>query len=403
MYKQTVITCLLFFSVVFPGALFSGPLKTAPEINAQAAILLDYKTGTVLYAKNADMQIPPASMTKLMTIHTVLKEIRSGAVSADDIVPISTNADFRNLPPRSSLMFLEEGQHVTLFELLQGLALPSGNDAGIAVAEYIYGGMDSFVDEMNREAAELGMLATHFDDSSGLSEKNITTPRDYAQFCRVYIEENSEYLERLHMPLSFTYPKPENLPPSESSVYGPITQPNHNTLIGRMAGVDGLKTGYIDESGYNIAATAELDGRRLVLVTMGGPGISGNDGAIKREIDAAVLFSYGFYAWCEYTPELPAHDTIKVWGAEHTELKIQYSSPLDITIKTAEIPGLKIISELNRIEPPVKAGAVVGKWYLVHREAPKEIIQTGTIMSAEDLEKGNIFRRIQSAVYRLIN
>ena len=371
----------------------AAPQAPAPVINAESAILLDFKTGAVLYEKNADSRISPASMTKLMTIHTALGFIRDGLVEADAPVPISEAADFRNLPPRSSLMFLEQGQKVTLMELLQGLALPSGNDAGIAVAEFLAGSLDDFVQLMNKEALELGMTQTHFADSSGLSEQNLTTARDYAKFCRIYIEENGKYLERLHLPLSFTYPKPENLPPSGESVHGPITQGNHNMLIGRMASVDGLKTGYIDESGYNFAATAVLGDRRLVLVTLGGPGNNSYDGSIKRALDAAALLSYGFYAWTNYIPQVPESERIAVYGGAQDSMGLVYSPASEILLPTARLDELHYVTELREIKLPVNQGSLVGRWTLMLDDAE---LQSGIITAAETVEKGNIFKRFFS-------
>ncbi|MDC7228004.1 MAG: D-alanyl-D-alanine carboxypeptidase [Spirochaetales bacterium] len=386
---------LLALMLIPAASVIAAPSVSAPEINAASAILIDSETGTVLFEKNADALIPPASMTKLMTIHTALEFINDGRAAADDLVPISANADFRNLPPRSSLMFLEEGQRVTLMELLQGLALPSGNDAGIAVAEYLAGSVEAFVGLMNEQAAKLGMLQTHFDDSSGLSEKNVTTAREYAEFCRYYIEKNSSRIADLHMLQSFTYPKTENLGPSGKSVHGPITQPNHNMLIGRMASVDGLKTGYIDESGFNFAATAVVDDRRLILVSMGGPGSNSSDGAIKRAIDAAVLLSYGFYAWSFYQPEVPLEESVRVYGGTIDNIGLVYSPADEILIRNTNLDKLEFVRVLRPIELPVEKGSLLGRWKLMLNE---EELQSGIITAAESIEKGNIFKRICDAL-----
>ena len=381
------------FLILIVSVLGAAPAVPEPEINAESAILIDFETETVLYEKNADRPIPPASMTKLMTIHTALGFIRDGRTDADATVPISAAADFRNQPPHSSLMFIEQGQSVTLLELLQGLALPSGNDAGVAVAEYLTGSLESFVGLMNKKAAEMGMKQTHFADSSGYSELNVTTAREYAMFCRIYIKENSRYLEKLHMPLEFTYPKPQNLPSSGESVYGPITQPNHNLLIGRMSTVDGLKTGYIDESGYNFTATATLGERRLVLVTMGGPGSNSSDGSLKRAIDAATLLNYGFYAWTSYCPEVPAGVRAAVRGGSRDSLGLVYSPAAKILVESSRLDELDFIPELRDAELPIKQGSLVGRWKLMLGD---EEIQNGIITAAETVEKGNIFMRIFS-------
>ena len=382
-----IITVLL----ITAAAAWAAPSLPAPLINAESAILIDAATGTVLFEKNADTPIPPASMTKLMTIHTALEFINDGRADANALVPVSAAADFRNLPPRSSLMFIEQGQRVTLIELLQGLALPSGNDAGIAVAEYLAGSVENFVALMNEQAEKLGMLQTRFYDSSGLSEKNVTTAREFADFCRIYIENNSRYNELLHLPQSFTYPKDKNLAASGKSVHGPITQKNHNLLIGRMASVGGLKTGYIDESGYNFAATAVQGSRRLILVTMGGPGSSSSDGSLKRAIDAAVLLSYGFYAWIEYLPQVPIDERIEIYGGAADSLGLVYSPAADILIQTAMLDELEFIPHLHEIKLPLSEGSLIGRWQLVLNGTE---LQSGIITAAEEVKKGNIFRRI---------
>lgn len=398
MFKPFKIFLFVIAAPLITGTLLADAGLAPPQINAEAAVLIEYSTGEILYQKNPDKIIPPASMTKLMTIHVILKAVGAGKINIDDPVPISESADFRSLPPRSSLMFLEEGQKVTLLELLQGLALPSGNDAGIAAAEYLAGDVKSFVDLMNTEAEALGMSSTHFDDSSGLSEKNRTTAADYAHFCRHYIEKHLEYIPSLHTPTGFTYPKETNLPDSGKSVYGPITQPNHNELISRFNGADGLKTGYIDESGYNLAATAELNGRRLVLVTMGGSGENSRDGSLHRAVDASTLLTYGFYAWSRYTPELPQNKKIEVFGAEKDFLEIGFSKADSIIVKTAEIDSLEIMEKYKTIEFPVKAGEIIGSWELVNRMDPQNVIQAGLIRAAESIEKGNLIERIFQSI-----
>ena len=144
-----------------------------------------------------------------------------------------------------------------------------------------------------------------FVDSFGYSEKNRTTPREFAAFCRFYLKNHPEALEELHILTEQTYPQEQNIPPGGSSTYGPITQYNHNNLVGSLEGVDGLKTGYIDEAGYNLAVTAEREGRRLLAVLMGGPGRDSREGSLTRTVDATALISYGYYATRTFRPIPP--------------------------------------------------------------------------------------------------
>ncbi|MBI9108640.1 MAG: D-alanyl-D-alanine carboxypeptidase [Spirochaetales bacterium] len=382
----------LFTAILISAAAFGQSAPPPPEINAASAILIESGTGAVLYEKNADSLIPPASMTKLMTIHVALNSIKAGVVTAASLVPVSEAADFRSLPPRSSLMFLEKGQKVSLTELLKGLALPSGNDAGIAVAEFIAGSVSEYVALMNLEAERLGLVNTHFDDASGLSEKNMTTAREFASFCAFYLNKHPEASTELHMLTTFTYPEDHNLPEGGVSVHGPIKQPNHNLLIGRMKNVDGLKTGYIDESGFNLAASAEFEGRRFILVTMGGPGRSSRDGSIRRAIDGAALFNYGFYGWTTFTPEVPENQQLRIWGGEKNMLNLRYSPANTLTVPAPDTGFLELTSEYIDIDYPVKKDSIVGSWKLADRNG--SILQSGTINAAEDVQEGNIFKRI---------
>ena len=156
-------------------------------------MLIDTATGDILYEKNADTIIPPASMTKLFAMYVVDQEVSGGRFSYDQIIPIPEEAYACNMPPHSSLMFLGEGHVVTLEELLLGLSICSGNDAAYALAYAVSGSMDAFIDRMNQVAKDLGLTHTHFVEASGYSELNTTTPREMAAFCRIYINEHQRH------------------------------------------------------------------------------------------------------------------------------------------------------------------------------------------------------------------
>ena len=392
---RTFTAVLLLLTTAF-GSAAAADSQPAPELNAEAAILIELSTKSVLFEKNADETIPPASMTKLMTIHLALNFVKAGTASLNSPVPVSRAADFRSLPPRSSLMFIEEGQKVNLLELLKGLALPSGNDAGIAVAEFLAGSVPEWVALMNHETKRLGMENTSFDDASGLSEKNMTTARDFASFCAFYIEEHPEALEMLHILTKFTYPEAHNIPEGSKSVHGPITQRNHNLLIGRMPGVDGLKTGYIDESGYNLAATAVRGGRRLILVTMGGTGYGSYDGSLKRVIDAVTLFNYGFYGWSIAEPSAPQDRRMRVFGGQEDYIDLNYEAAEAFSIKTERLGSLTFKTKLNEPAFPVKTGDILGSWLLIDGEG--QIYRRGDVKAANNCGEGNFFKRLIDSI-----
>ena len=282
------------------------------QVGADAAILIDVSNGDIIYEKNADKIIPPASMTKLFAMYVVEQEVLEGRLHYSDIIPLPPECWACNMPPHSSLMFLGKGQIVTLEELLLGLSICSGNDAAYALAYAVCGSMDAFVEQMNQAAVDAGLTHTHFIESSGYSELNTTTAREMAAFCRLYILEHPDSLKRFHSVPSFTYPKEKNMAPGDRYVAQDwsnglpekitmgITQENTNPLLGRMPGCDGLKTGYIDESGYNLALTVSRDGTRFLSITMGGKGKTTKEGQAGRVADGTALMETAFSIFRDY-------------------------------------------------------------------------------------------------------
>ncbi len=370
--------------------------QTVPTLNARSAILIDSLTGTVLFEKESSLSIPPASMTKLMSLYLVYKEIGSGRVSKDEIIRISREADFRSLPPRSSLMFLEEGQEVSMLDLMLGLAVPSGNDAAIAIGIRIAGSVDRFVEMMNKEAVEMGLNSFHFEDASGLSDKNMVTAADFAQFCSIYINSFPEALNELHSVNSFTYPKEENWKTNGSSVYGPITQYNRNNLLSAYAPIDGLKTGFIDESGYNVALTAQIGSRRLIAVLLGGPGETTVEGSMLRAIDGVNLLSYGFYSFTNIKSHIPELISPRVWKGSNTYVELKYPSIPVLTLPTEKAAIFKTRADLPpNIVAPVKEGDTLGE---IIQFAGDEVIGRYVITAAEDVDTGGFFKRLFDSI-----
>lgn len=274
-------------------------------LNATSSILLDSDSGYILYERNADKIIPPASMTKLFLIDCVLEKTREGKAKLSDIIELDQRAWACNAPPRSSLMFLGKGHIVSLEELLTGLSVASGNDAAAAIAYALFGSMENFIEEANALAKSLGLEKTVIVEASGYSENNLTSPREMAKFCRIYIERFPEALEKFHSIKNFTYPKESNLPPEQrgrpaqdfskgipEEIWTPFEFENTNKLIGVFPGCDGIKTGYIDESGYNLAMTTKTEDERFISVTMNGSGITSAEGDENRFKDGAKLHDW---------------------------------------------------------------------------------------------------------------
>lgn len=261
-----------------------------PVIQARSAVVLDAASGALLFEKNPDISIPPASLTKLVTMYTVMQAIENGEIGLTDTISPPSQSWARNLPRGSSLMFLGDGQQVSVEELLQGLAVVSGNDAAIALAIHTAGSVAAFVKRMNAVVKGLGLQHTHFEDPNGLSEYNHTTARDFARFSAVYVREYPEHLQCFHSLRQFSYPQQHNMLKPQIT----IRQTATNTLLWKLSGCDGLKTGFIYESGFNIALTAQRNGCRFIAVILGGVGATMEEGKRIREANGITLMEWAF-------------------------------------------------------------------------------------------------------------
>ncbi|MDR2133518.1 MAG: D-alanyl-D-alanine carboxypeptidase [Treponema sp.] len=377
-----------------PALLFPF-LAGAPGINSRAAVLADAETGTVLYAKNQDGEIPPASLVKLMTMHLVLKEAAAGRVSLDDTVPLGEKSWAINQPPRSSLMFLAPGQTVTLREILLGLAVSSGNDAAIAAALSAAPTVRDFVSMMNFEARRMGLVKTRFTEPSGISENNMTTAGEFALFCRQYIALHPESLAEFHSVPEFAYPKPQNTAAAFRGNSRTIVQNNRNALLKTFPGVDGLKTGYIDEAGYNIALTAERDGTRFVAVLLGAPASPGGDRL--RDKDGAELLSWAFANFRTVRPPAGDLEPARLWKgrADWARLKPAEGAalnPASFTAPKGRAGSLRLSAEIaDPLIAPLPADYPVGD--LVLSDEYGEVHRV-PLLTESSYEQGNIFKRI---------
>ena len=332
------------------------------QVGAEAAILIDVSNGNIIYEKNADKIIPPASMTKLFAMYVVEQEVLEGRLHYDDIIPLPPESWACNMPPHSSLMFLGKGQIVTLEELLLGLSICSGNDAAYALAYTVCNSMEEFVEKMNDVALEAGLTHTHFVESSGYSENNVTTAKEMAAFCRLYILEHPDSLKKFHSVKSFTYPKEKNMAPGDR--YGAqdwsnglpekitmgITQENTNPLLERLEGCDGLKTGYIEESGYNLALTVMRDGTRFLSVTMGGQGKNTKEGQAGRVADGTAIMETAFSIFRDYDlSNLQKSYFIKAYSAKEKGLNLIAAFEVP-TICVPFVSGNSIAENLQNVK-----------------------------------------------------
>jgi D-alanyl-D-alanine carboxypeptidase (penicillin-binding protein 5/6) len=351
---------------------------------------MDAETGTVLYEKNADEAIPPASLTKLMTAHIALREVEAGRISLDERREPPRSSWAINQPPRSSLMFLAAGQQVSLRELLLGLAIPSGNDAAVAVALRVAPTVEDFVDIMNAEAGALGLRATHFTEPSGISEYNLTSARDFARFCRFYLARYPQTLRDYHSVPEFAYPKAENVAERYREQPGTIVQYNHNTLLRDFPGTDGLKTGYIDEAGYNIALSAAREGTRFILVLLGAPAVWGGDR--MRDEDGRKLLAWSFDQYRTIRPVIPNPEPVRLWKGRQKELRLSIAETPDFT--GPKNRGQQLYLSMEIIDPliaPLAAGQNLGTLILSDDQGELRRIP---LLAAEDYDAGGFFRRL---------
>lgn len=335
----------------------------AGQLHARSAIVVDAASGEVLFEKNADEPIPPASMTKLVAMYTAFHAAENGEITFDDVVDLPPETWAVNIPSGSSLMFLGEGQRVTVRELLLGMAVASGNDAAIALALHVSGSVESFVERMNKEMARLGLDKTRFVEPSGLSELNMTTAREFADFALVYVRDYPEALRAFHSRTTLEYPQSANLGtgPADS----PILQHATNKLLGVLEGCDGLKTGFINESGYNLSLTATRHGDRFLSVTLGGSGSSTAEGSRLRSQDGTALMEWAFGNFTTVKPAPLQGVTLPVFGGTQESLEAipavpaAFTAPADIYVGVSGIPGTKV-NLPAWIFAPVPAGEVLG-------------------------------------------
>ncbi len=265
----------------FPALILAAALlrtdANAFETSAREAILVDFETGSVLLEKNADDPMPPASMSKIMTVYLAFEQLKEGRLRMEDVITISRKA--RRMG--GSRMFVEVNSQVSVADILRGIIVQSGNDSAVALAEALAGSEPAFAARMDEKARELGMSSSTFRNATGWPDpEHRTTARDLARLAARTVRDFPE-LYKLYAETSFTYNE--------------ITQRNRNPLLGRTRGADGLKTGYTRAAGYGLTASAERDGRRLVLV------INGVSSSARRAREAETLLEWGFREFDNFT------------------------------------------------------------------------------------------------------
>lgn len=373
------------------GAASSAP----PSVSARSLALVDQATGTLIFGKNPDLVIPPASLTKLVTLHIVYEELNAGRMSRDEIITIDKRDCSPYIPYGSSLMYLHPDMRVSVLDLMQGAAVVSGNDAAFALARRVSGSNDAFAARMNVEVAALGLRKMHFVEPSGLSEMNYVTAREFAEFCRRYVELHPESLKELHSLRYIEFPRPEHAT-ADYVPKGRIVQFNRNDMIKFYPGCDGLKTGYIIESGYNLASTAERDGTRFILVTLGGTGSGGAQGGVdQRSRDGGKIMDWAFGSYVTLKPDVGPLVSPRAWYGASRTVEVEPASALAVTLPRSRAGSLSYRVELVRsADAPIAKGARLGE---VIYSSDGKVLRRVDLVAKADVPRGGLFTQIGDA------
>jgi D-alanyl-D-alanine carboxypeptidase (penicillin-binding protein 5/6) len=359
-------------------AAFAAP-AAALETEARAAILMDAETGTVLFEKNADDRLPPASMSKIMTAYLVFEQLTDGRLSLNNEILVSEKA----WRMEGSKMWIEVGERVSVENLLRGLIIQSGNDSAVALAEGLSGSEEAFAREMNDKLVEFGLTNSNFRNSTGWPDpEHYTTARDLAVMARHLINDFPEFYQ-LYAEREFTWAE--------------ITQQNRNPLLGRGLGVDGIKTGHTNEAGYCLAASGVQDGKRLILIVFGLPSEK------TRAEEAERLLSWGFREFASYTLFKSGEvlDVAPVFmGAEDD---VELVAPRDLDVRMLRSARAAMTVTLRYQAPlvaPLAAGQEVA---ILSVEAPGLSPIDLPVVTARAVDEAGIFGRMLEGVFSLID
>ena len=357
-----------------------------PTINARTAILIDYHSEEILYEMDPDSKIYPASMTKIMTSIIAFDLLKKNKLSLDDKIVVSENA-WRLSQSGYSSMFIMVNDEVSVENLLKGIIIASGNDACVALAEGIAGSEENFAEMMNEKAAEIGMTATNFTNSSGINDPdNISTVRDIAIMSKYLIMNYPKYYE-IFKEKTFTWDRTGG---------DPIKQGNRNPLLYKNVGADGVKTGYLAVEKYSLASSMKKDERRLISVVSGFPNKS------LRSSESLKLLNWGYRntSTFEISKKNETFFEIDTWLGKNNKIKATTKENYYLTINKKDLRNLKVsLSYDGPIEAPVQKGDKVANLIVFNKD---EIVKTLPLFAFEDLKKVNFFKSLLISLNYLI-
>ena len=357
-------------------ALNNKPLVTpqAPALNAKAYILIDVNSGKVIAEKNSEERLAPASLTKMMTLYVISNALNQQQIHLTDMVRVSRDA----WKIGGSRMFIKEGQEVSIEDLLKGIIVDSGNDACVAMAEHLGGTENAFTDIMNQQAKNIGMLNSHFTDSTGLPDPNLyTTAKDLAILGRALVSDFPQYYD-WYKQKWFTY--------------NGIRQPNRNRLLWRNNQVDGIKTGHTNDAGFCLVSSAKRENMRLLAVVLGEPSDS------TRADDSEKLLNYGFrfFETHQLYKSGQSISEIPLYKGNVDKMTVGLKEDQFITIPAGQYQRLNISTKIpSHLQAPIKKGDNVGELLV---QFDKEVIATHPLYALETVESGGFYTRTKDSI-----
>jgi D-alanyl-D-alanine carboxypeptidase (penicillin-binding protein 5/6) len=377
---KKILLSLMPIVVVTSLSVQAAVIPAPPTLGATGYILIDADSGQILVEKNSHEKLPPASLTKMMTSYVLSAELTAGRVDKSDMVTISEAAWAQNPTFNgSSLMWIEVGTEVKLADLHRGIIISSGNDASVAVAEYLANNEDEFANLMNKHAQLLGMKDTQFKNSHGLpAADQYSSAFDLALLAKAIIQNHPEDY-KIYKEREFTYNQ--------------IRQPNRNRLLWRDPSVDGLKTGYTKEAGYCLVASAKKSGMRLISVVMG------TKSTAARERDTQRLLAYGFRFYETHTLYAPGTElsTAKVWGGEEDIVNLGVSEAINLTIPRGRHQDIEAVMAIDSaLKAPVLMGAEYGELTI---KLDDEVLYTAPLVAQSSVEEGGFLKRLWHGIW----
>ncbi|MCW2258290.1 D-alanyl-D-alanine carboxypeptidase (penicillin-binding protein 5/6) [Providencia alcalifaciens] len=373
--------------VAVSSCVYAAETPVAPQIDAKAFVLMDYDSGKILASSNPDERLDPASLTKIMTSYVIGQAIKAGKITPQDMVTVGVDAWATGNPvlKGSSLMFLKPKDRVSVLDLNKGIVIQSGNDASIALADYVAGSQDSFVSLMNQYVQQIGLKNTHFKTVHGLdSDGQYSTARDMAILTQAMIHDvPDEYI--LHKEKEFTFNK--------------IRQPNRNRLLwNENLKVDGVKTGHTSGAGHNLVASATDGPMRLISVVLGAPSDR------VRFSESEKLLTWGFRFFETITP-IKADQTLqtqRVWFGDKSEVALGVEKDASVTIPKGQLQNLKVSYELTNpsIEAPLAKNQVVGTVNFILND---EVVEQRPLVVKDEVAEAGFFGRIWDYIAKTVS